>query len=340
MEETCKLCKNEEADKKGSHIVPHFLLKRVENIEGHNERDYELGFTIEKGKTSSHFGRAVLPEKLEEIYGEVSEKDLENNLHPLVVDNYFCSRCENRFAVIESEYSKIVSQIGNGEYPSGNKVNLGILFWSSVIWRMSINGRSGMKLNNTQNEVFRKILDEFMPNTLQEADFENMNENGLTQSISYKLLRCNNCPADSSKWMLFYPKSENPLCLFIDEFVIVFSLNSNFDLNTSDDYLGISELINEASINILNEDEIITAFDYEDFQKVSLNIIEIAKNEYITGLYELLDELHIKIGQPGNAMPLPIKKAILREIALGEKEFGRRYTTEDVVNSTIKVISN
>lgn len=32
--EKCNLCKENDADKKGSHIVPHFLLKRIENIEG------------------------------------------------------------------------------------------------------------------------------------------------------------------------------------------------------------------------------------------------------------------------------------------------------------------
>jgi len=44
--DNCKLCKNKPADKKGSHIVPHFLLKRIENEEGKSERDYEIGFSI------------------------------------------------------------------------------------------------------------------------------------------------------------------------------------------------------------------------------------------------------------------------------------------------------
>jgi hypothetical protein len=83
----CRLCHKKEADKKGSHIVPHFLLKRIENIEGKTQRDYELGFRIDKMGMSSHFGRSVQSEKLEETFGEISDKDIENNTHPLVVDN-------------------------------------------------------------------------------------------------------------------------------------------------------------------------------------------------------------------------------------------------------------
>jgi small subunit ribosomal protein S6 len=60
----CKRCHTNFADKKGSHLVPHFLLKRIENIEGKTQRDYEIGYVFEKFNVSSHFGRSVQDESI------------------------------------------------------------------------------------------------------------------------------------------------------------------------------------------------------------------------------------------------------------------------------------
>lgn len=39
----CLLCKQNIADKTGSHIIPSFLMKR---INGNGMRDHEIGFVI------------------------------------------------------------------------------------------------------------------------------------------------------------------------------------------------------------------------------------------------------------------------------------------------------
>lgn len=106
----CNLCQNSDADKKGSHIVPHFLLKRIENIDNKTGRDYEIGYKIGSLTSKSHFGRAVQPEKLEETFGELSEKDIDENVHPLIVDHFLCSECEHRFSIMESIYAKTIKK--------------------------------------------------------------------------------------------------------------------------------------------------------------------------------------------------------------------------------------
>ena len=45
----CLLCKYREADKTGSHIIPSFLMKR---INGDGQRDHEVGF--EKKETNCY----------------------------------------------------------------------------------------------------------------------------------------------------------------------------------------------------------------------------------------------------------------------------------------------
>ena len=84
----CALCLQREADKKGSHLVPHFLMKTIDNVDGKPGRDLELGFELGKGHVKSYFGGAVLPERLEPVFGEISEEDIDNSRSSMIVD-YF-----------------------------------------------------------------------------------------------------------------------------------------------------------------------------------------------------------------------------------------------------------
>jgi hypothetical protein len=187
--ENCLLCNNKKAYKKGSHIVPHFLLKRIENVEGKTGRDYELGFAIGEFNTDSHFGRAVQPEKLEEVYGELSDEEIESNKHPLVVDYIFCSPCETRLSKIESEYAKTLNTHSNEEYDSGISAELGLLFWVSIVWRMSINKKSGVQLSKNENETLRRILDRCLTNNISTIDINSMRTSKDLKKINYKLFR-------------------------------------------------------------------------------------------------------------------------------------------------------
>ena len=168
---TCRLCETREANKKGSHIVSHFLLKRIENVDGKPGRDYELGFAIGEFDTESYFGRAVSPEKLEETFGELTEDEIAGNKHPLIVDHYFCSVCEERLSKIEGEYSKmLVTFDKEKEYASGASSSIGLLFWMSVFWRMSIHQHSGTYLSDEENELMRSFLDRFLSIDISKID--------------------------------------------------------------------------------------------------------------------------------------------------------------------------
>ncbi|MGB6084903.1 hypothetical protein [Moheibacter sp.] len=103
----CLLCKENEPDKTGSHIVPHFLIKRIDNDDNQKGRDKELGFILGDTTTSTYFGRLIQPEKLEEVFGEVTDDLISNNKIDGIVDYYFCSDCEKKFSNIESIYAKM-----------------------------------------------------------------------------------------------------------------------------------------------------------------------------------------------------------------------------------------
>jgi hypothetical protein len=336
--EKCKLCKKRDADKKGSHIVPHLLLKRIENIDGKTDRDYELGFTIEKHNVSSHFGRSLQPERLEKTYGEVTDDDIAKNKHPLIVDYFFCSFCEDRLAIIESEYSKTINNIGEGEYKSGVKTLIGILFWGSILWRISINGKSGVKLSHEQNETLRSILDTFLPDKIENLDENLLLESDFVKQTSYKLLRFNNRKNDDATWLVFHPSFFKILCLFIDEYILAFSLNDDYDELNKLDCFDANDLIIQASKNKIGGDEVIKTFDRSDFTRIGKVIVNKAKDTYLEGVNEFLDKLHVEIGGQGSKMPDKIKHEIINELAFEEKKLGRKYTQKELAEVTFKIL--
>lgn len=334
----CNLCNQNDADKKGSHIVPHFLLKRIENIDGKTGRDYEIGYKIERLNASSHFGRSVQPERLQKTFGGITDDDIAKNKHPLVEDNFFCSQCEDRLAQIENEYSKTIETVDKTDYESGINFSIGVLFWGSVLWRMSVHGESGVKFSAEQNELLREILDSFLPIKNEKLDEKLITDSDLVKLISYRLLRCYNCQKDDAKWLLFHPDFYNSLCLFIDEFVLVFSLNGQFDEFEKTDCFGINGLILEAPNNNIGKHEVIKPFDKSIFKDLGTKIANKAKDEYVEGLYELFDQLHVALGGRGVKMPIEIKQKIMAEIVSDEKKIGRKYTQEEIKNSTFKVL--
>jgi len=334
----CNLCKKTDADKKGSHIVPHFLLKRIENIDGKTGRDYEIGYKIEKLKAKSHFGRSVQPERLEETYGEITDDDITDNNHPLVVDNFLCSGCEERLSLIESKYSETIEIVEEEDYESGVSNINGILFWASIFWRMSVHGESGVKLTEEQNESLRVILDSFLPAKNQELDEQEFINSDLTKSVSYKIIRCHNAQKDDSKWLLFHPEFYNSFCLFIDEFVVVVSLIGNYEEFATTDCFGINEIIIKAPENTSNGNEVILPFDRSIFLEFSKAIINKIKDVYVGGLDEFFDKIHIAAGGEGDKMPIELKQEIMAEITSDEKKIGRKYTQEEIVKSSYKVM--
>jgi hypothetical protein len=336
--ENCLLCKTNPADKKGSHIVPHFLLKRVENIEGKKDRDYELGFVIQEFETKVHFGRSVSVEILDDIFGELTDNEINENRHPLIVDNYFCSNCEDRFAIIESEYSKTLEKFDDKLYHSGIPAEIGLLFWASVIWRVSINKKSGIELTKNQNETLRRILNRILSNKLSGINFENMRTSKDLKKISYRLLRCPNYSINNATHMVFHPTFKHPYSLLIDEFLLFFAFNDNYNDYQSIDFFGIKEEVFEAPLNKFNDDEQVYPIDKQKLEDFNMGLINYMKNQRVKKLNLFWDKLHVSLGGRGKAMPENIKKELFAELTSEEKKLGRKYNLEDLRNTTFKVL--
>lgn len=335
----CRLCNKKDAIKKGSHIVPHFLLKRIENIEGKQQRDSELSFTIGKMGASSSFGRSIQPEKLAEIYGEISDEDIAKNRHQLVVDNYFCPDCENRFSLIESEYSKTIYKKNTDIYESGVSSILGILFWGSVVWRMSNHGKSGARLTTEQEESLRNIIDKYLPRhnikeieTLKTENLEDISK------VSYKLIRFNDCDKNDSKFLFADPEFDKSFVLLIDEYALALSFNDDYTDFEKSHKLGLENIFANVEKNGVRGKERIVPLPKSAYTCIQAKIVHIAIEQYLAYAVDVCNVIYKEIGGMDETMPQAIKQEIIEKLINTEPKLGRKYTKEHLLQTILEVL--
>lgn len=139
-DDICLICNTNKSDKKGSHFTPIGILKQVVG-----ERDYEHEITIDphQGKVSERKGRSNLSNTNPEIVASDN-----------VADFIFCTECERKLGVIESEcikrlndFSIEISTLDLQKSKQNNKFfafenpnkNVVSLFFYSIIWRQILN---------------------------------------------------------------------------------------------------------------------------------------------------------------------------------------------------------
>lgn len=152
----CLLCKERNADKTGSHIVPSFIMKR---INGDGMRDHEVGFEIRGAIVEPYFGRDIYEDKRREITENEEKMESRDNLD--VSDYIFCTECEKYFGRLESAYAPSLSlSFSDSKTTINSKVSPSdaLLFWCSIIWRVSVTGHLGQRLNTELEERLRKAL--------------------------------------------------------------------------------------------------------------------------------------------------------------------------------------
>jgi hypothetical protein len=151
-------------------------------------------------------------------------------------------------AIIESEYSKTLETTSEAKYYSGIASEIGLLFWMSVIWRVSINKKSGNQLTKEENEIIRRILNRTLTNSIEKIDLKSMQESKDVKKIGYKLIRCSNYTKDSTSAMVFHPGFRKPYTLLIGEYILFLSLKNHFSQYLTENFFGLKDEIWEATV--------------------------------------------------------------------------------------------
>lgn len=155
----CLLCKHEQANKKGSHVVPSFLMKRINSHGGCLQRDHEVGFEIRSSEVKTYFGRSIYRDVREEYTDDQSM--MESRFNPDMLDHVFCSGCESLFSKLESSYANSIDLKNEPDSLIINNKASGfdaMLFWCSILWRCSVTHHFGNSLHPDFEKKLRRVL--------------------------------------------------------------------------------------------------------------------------------------------------------------------------------------
>jgi hypothetical protein len=331
----CALCHQLEADKKGSHLVPHFLMKRIDNADNKPGRDQELGFELGTGKVRGYFGRNVTPEKLEDVYGELSDEEIADSRSSMIVDHLLCNHCEARLAKVESAYSAALNAKGEGVFESFGDGFVSLLFWISIFWRMSASEDHVFKLHEDDEQHLRIILDGGMDVADAKAYIEKLGTEAI--GISYQLLRSIDYTTVHAGFTFFRADGKRPYSAMIGEFAVFLEIDGSKADTSEEEFFGLNANRNAAPYNDCTKAEMTLSVSHDDYKAASALVVDMYKEDFLKELNEDLDTIHKKLMGNGTMAP-EIKQEIIAEITSDNLPLGRRYTTEAMVEAITKVL--
>jgi len=164
----CPLCNKNNANDTGSHFIPYLLIKNIIQADPNEKRaaNKSIAFQLGRNETNVTFGRGISQEEIEKILSKgIDEFQPEYYSDFFVVDNKWCSNCEKRFSIIESFFKKVDTKLledKNRWFENPKRIeenNLLIrLFFYSIIWRLSISGKSTLPISKSLLENLGNIL--------------------------------------------------------------------------------------------------------------------------------------------------------------------------------------
>jgi len=228
-EDICLLCKINKSDKRGSHYTPAGITKRVIG-----ERDKEELHTIcsHEAETSIYYGRSNL-----------SNKDPEIKKPPHVDDYIFCTECEKRLGIIESECNNplillsealvqgtlTISKTKNGnKYYSFERPNRNIIivYFYSIIWRQCLQQQlefSSVFISKGFQEKLREIIYTEISKPIKEIEESNNFENYPPLIILTTYHKGDN----SINFITPNPTPSNPELFFIGNYINLIKHSEN-----------------------------------------------------------------------------------------------------------------
>lgn len=326
----CKLCLIKDANQTGSHMIPFFILRTIDNENNSKERDKELGFVISPSYSDSYFGRGILPEMLNTIYGDLTDDETETKgKSPFILDNILCTDCERFFSVVESEYAAISINL-NAESPyESMKGVIPILLWTSILWRVSVTHAAHFKLKYKHENELRNFLVHYSGYDLSKL----YNTNKVNEiEYSYTILRYHN--PSRPLCAVFHPSHFQPYCFIVGEYVIFYYMKKSYTKMVKSSFFGFEKRDTTEPLSSCNR-EIVVPLKDKEFSIYINNLNHYLSREK-TLVFEKKFEMIFKkfIGSINYKL---IKKEVFDRLAHNEEKIGRAYSDEHFLNIVLEV---
>ena len=301
----CLLCQKCEADKTGSHIIPSFIMKR---INGKGQRDHEIGFEIKDGIVNTYFGRDIYDDKRKSITD--NEMKLYSKENYDVRDYILCNKCEKYFASLESKYAPSLNlKFTENSNTKNTKISPSdaLLFWCSLIWRVSITGHLGTHLDKEREERLRLALISGKTDDL---------------NVKYALFRCKDYASRSGHGTpVCMDIKDNSVLLIVDDFMMLMLFDMKENQDTVLFEIGFN--LKKDNLNDGTIEEKISPIPVEIYSYIMKSILRVTfKSMDLSGRLRKLHKIIFKEELPNN-----ILNEILEKIQNTGK-VGDKYTLE------------
>jgi hypothetical protein len=327
--DNCLICDSKEATKKNSHIIPSFLASMVSSYDHSYKRDKDLLFKIEPYKENIYIGG--LPDtKLESVfdYSNLTEDRIKNELstNPVALDFVFCPECESNLSTyLETPYAENLFK-----NKKKNPIEQ-LIFWISVIWRMSVTNNSGFRLpKDTENEL-RLRINEFFELSKSKSDSKSITK---TLNLNYRVVYCPNyCKSNGGYIYADYNQEKNILSFMIGDISLCVTFDKS-DIPDDYSFFGLENHFRSATNNNGNAEEDRKIISVEDYKKSIDKYVKfharIKYNEYV----DIIDKMWTLSGRP-NYMPIKMKLKFMEmlldeNVKIGERKTNNRFV--DILN--------
>lgn len=332
------LCKKYPADKSGSHIIPHFLVKAIFDAEDRKSRDKDVAYKIGNRDYEVAIGRSVLPEKIEKVLGEFEPEDIKKLKPEYIQDHIFCTDCEAFFADLESFYSKLQTRpASDGEqFKSTDNHFKASMFWLSIFWRVSATNLMHMSMGTKWEDKARRDLINYQEFLMDGTD------KALSFSWCYKVMAIPSTKKDEDSigTIFFHPIHKMPYMAIISEYVVALYSKPNHLDNPEQLFYGLEIPLRDAFVNNTKEGEVILPISKKVLDEAVKKLNKKIAVLRLRRESQILDLLHQKLGGKGQYMPRHIKDHILHVYTRSELPPGRKYTLEGLIVAVNNVIPN
>ena len=141
-----------------------------------------------------------------------------------------------------------------------------LLFWISVVWRMSIGGNNGFKLPVNIENTLHGYLKQYF--AIKKGEYDISFTDFIKEvKFYYKILHCKDYSKDNAGMIYCqYDESNNILTMFLGDICICFMFDSD-NLPENYKFYGLESYIRNAEINSGNDKEKRQDINIETYKK-------------------------------------------------------------------------
>jgi len=224
----CKVCKVNDLDNTGAHVITESLVRPTISEEGSKGRDNEILYSLSGRNFGKRFiGRKISEEKVLELQGgALTEQQLAQNSNPILDCNLVCRSCENKFNPIETFFMQDTkSKIENCENDqlvlNSKHYQVTLLFLVINMWRLAESESKEFVLSNEVKEDLRELIDKLEKKSIDEVLSDVDFKTGILSKIRFSLIYMTHDSGYKSANTIALGSNAVPLFMVLGQFVFI-----------------------------------------------------------------------------------------------------------------------